>query len=72
MVMTGKELHQYLETKIEDFKDKDLYFDEDNIFQVDPYLIKGQIEKGFMLVNNTEGLKAYYYSIENKKGDLSS
>ncbi len=71
MVMTGKELHEYLKTKIEGFKDKDLYFDEDNIFQVDPYLIYGQIEKGFVLVNNTEGLKAYYYNIENKKGELS-
>ncbi len=72
MVMTGKELHEYLETKIEGFKDKDLCFDEDTIFQVYPDLIKEQIEKGFVLVNNTEGLKAYYYDIENEKGDLSS
>ncbi|MHC4266990.1 MAG: hypothetical protein ACYSTS_00865 [Planctomycetota bacterium] len=70
--MTGKELHQYLETKIEGFKNKDLYYDEDNIYQVYPDLIKGQIEKGFVLVNNTEGLRAFYYNIENKKGDLSS
>ena len=71
MNMTGRALHEYLETKIDNFKDPGLYNDP-TVFQVDDDVIESQIEQGFLSINNRQGQEAYYYNIENKKGALSS
>ncbi len=59
MNMTGRALHEYLETKIDNFKDPDLYNDA-TVFQVDDDVIESQIEQGFLSINNRQGREAYY------------
>ncbi len=49
--MTGRALHEYLETKIDNFKDPSLYNDP-TVFQVDDDVIESQIEQGFLSINN--------------------
>ncbi len=68
MNMTGRALHEYLETKIDNFKDTGLYNDP-TIFQVDDDIIESQIEQGFLSINNRQGREAYYCDIENEYGD---
>ena len=67
MNMTERALHEYLETKIDNFKDADLYNDP-TIFQVDDDVIESQIEQGFLSINNRQGREAYYCDIENEYG----
>jgi hypothetical protein len=57
--MTGRALHEYLETKIDNFKDPSLYNDS-TVFQVDDDVIESQIEQGFLSINNRQGREAYY------------
>ncbi|MHC4266998.1 MAG: hypothetical protein ACYSTS_00905 [Planctomycetota bacterium] len=59
MNMTGRALHEYLETKIDNFKDPSLYNDS-TVFQVDDDVIESQIEQGFLSINNRQGREAYY------------
>ncbi len=54
MNMTGRALHEYLETKIDNFKDPDLYNDA-TVFQVDDDVIESQIEQGCLSINNRQG-----------------
>ncbi|MHC4270625.1 MAG: hypothetical protein ACYSTS_19515 [Planctomycetota bacterium] len=63
MNMTGRELHAFLKTKIQGFEDIDLYHNMDTLFQVDTDFIEEQIEKGYLSINNTEGMKVYYCEI---------
>jgi hypothetical protein len=68
MNMTGMALHEYLETKIDNFKDPNLYNDP-TVFQVDDDVIESQIEQGFLSINNRQGRGAYYCDIENEYGE---
>ncbi len=69
MNMTGRALHEYLETKIDNFKDAGLYIDP-TVFRVDDDIIESQIEKGFLAIDNLQGVEAYYCELEKvNKGD---
>ena len=65
MNMTGRALHEYLETKIDNFKDPGLYNDP-TVFQVDDDVIELQIEQGFLSISNRQGQEAYYCDIEKE------
>ncbi|MBC8554653.1 MAG: hypothetical protein H8D23_34005 [Candidatus Brocadiales bacterium] len=63
--MTGRALHEYLETEIDNFKDPGLYNDP-TVFVVDEDVIASQIEQGFLPINNRQGRggEAYYCDID--------
>ncbi len=65
MNMTGRALHEYLETIIDNFKDPGLYNDP-TVFVVDEDVIESQIEQGFLSINNRQGREAYYCDIEDE------
>lgn len=67
MNMTGRALHEYLETKIDNFKDAGLYNDP-TVFRVDDDIIELQIEKGFLSINNLQGRETFYYELEKETG----
>jgi hypothetical protein len=59
MKITGKELHNWIEKQVPGFQDDELFTSQETYVLLED-IAKDQLKHGFVSVDNTQGMEAYY------------